>query len=386
MAPAASVRVLAWVLVVAAVVAVGSAQTPSPSASSSASPSGSQSPSPTLDPNPPPYVYRNTTFLEQYATVLVGRQVVPPLLTVPQSVGLVYFTVEPSGTNLRVYSTVWHNVESATAIMLYGPAPREGTGGAIMSLVPLAGSANPANCPIERTFVLSSQHIDTLRDGLMYVQIDSATDPDASVRGQIESRNDIYISFALAIAPVPAEVEDAAGFFVGLPPTVPPRNTFIPVGMGIIHLEESINPERAVINSWIMLRAANEPLILGTDADSGHIHQTFGPLPPRPPTIPALVIFNDTSIKSAFVIRQAPVFGPDSSQLDLAIQSTDGTPYRLGQFQRLPLVSETTAPKFGGREGEPEKEKSAAAGSVHAGSRLAIFVVIFMTVVFGVAQ
>lgn len=312
--------------------------------------------------------FRNTTNNEQYATVLVSSNVVPSVSIGVPFVGILYFTVRDEGALKRVFSTVWHNVEEVVTIMLHGPAGRGDIGDAIFSLVPIQGAhvvqgemadagggvSQPFDSPVHSSFLVDAQTLSFLRAGFLYVQIEAVSDPAIKLRGQVESRNDVYLGFAIL------PVEDMGDYYIDLGEDSDSSGSdygignatgaFVYFGISLLQLEKTNNQDRAVLNSWTILCCLpDETLLLGIDETTGVILNTFGTLPQKPPEHTALVIFNDTSIRRDYIIRQSPVFGPDSSRMALAYQSAGGLPVKLGEYVRMPLVSETTDPDFGGR-------------------------------------
>lgn len=299
-------------------------------------------------------IFLNTTHVEQYATVLVGSNVVPSLSVGIPFIGILYFTVRNEGVQMRVFSTIWHNVETTVTIMLHGPAGRGETGAPLFSLVPVQGP-QPSDAPVQSSFLIDNQTLTFMRAGFLYVQVEAPNDPSLKLRGQVESRNDVYVAFAIL------PVEDAGEYYLDLGDGSEDSSdsqssfgnstdTVVFFGMSLLQLGATGNPDRAVFNSWTILCCLpDETLLLGVDNTGGNILHTFGTLPEKPPEDVALVVYNDTSIRREYIIKSSPLFGSASSRLALAYQSAGGVPIRLGEYVRMPLVSESTAPDFGGR-------------------------------------
>ncbi len=142
---------------------------------------------------------------EQYATVLASNQWTPVLPVQSPFLGILYLTV----TALPNYSTnaslnmfavealLYHNVDYATDTSVWGPGDRgsntEGSGSQqIFLLYPPGKTASSTDCPLFTYNVVVESVIVALRNGELYAVINSGGADAGVLRGQIETRNDIY--------------------------------------------------------------------------------------------------------------------------------------------------------------------------------------------------
>jgi hypothetical protein len=82
----------------------------------------------------------------------------------------------------------------------------------------------------------------------------------------------------------------------------------------------------------------------------------FGTMLGPPPFLSTFAVYNETTIQQGDIIRGAPLFGPGSSPLVLAIQNDTAAIIPLGPFTRLPLTDPAEPPVFGGGGGGPVEE------------------------------
>jgi hypothetical protein len=147
----------------------------------------------------------NVNTPEQYATVLASNLWTPPLLVQSPFLGILYLTVTPlpnptQNMSLNMFvieSLLYHNVDYATDASVWGPGPRgsvtEGGGAQrLFLLYPPLKTPGSVSCPLFTYNVVDESIILALRAGDLYAVISSGGIDAGELRGQIETRNDIY--------------------------------------------------------------------------------------------------------------------------------------------------------------------------------------------------
>lgn len=281
---------------------------------------------------------------EQYATVLASNQFVPTQIIQSSFFGILYITVTPlnnpttnvSANTFRLNTVLTHNVQFAVDAAVYGAAPRGSISGAFRLFSLKDDAQYPTTAPvgpITHSVVVGEEIISMLRDGVLFGEITSNGQTEGQLRGQIESRNDIY--FAPLYDPMsPTNLTGAALIRVF---DQPPFNIF-PGGYARIaeyplaldyYVLSSTQPDRDFIaiaanlsQTLVFDFGLLEDTVLGMFAIFGRGFQ----LPQR-----------------RFIQLRWPMFGSGSSSMSIYAQNLlDGflnyTIVRMGQFSRLPLL------------------------------------------------
>jgi hypothetical protein len=144
----------------------------------------------------------NVSNPEQYATVLAWDQWVPSLPSPSPFYGILWLTVTPiimdahnlTNNTYRIDTYLFHDVPFAMDASVFGPAPRNSVDGSmrLFHLFYLNTTAESADCPQSVSVVVSEQVIIWLRQGLLFAEISSNGVDGGQLRGQIETRNDLY--------------------------------------------------------------------------------------------------------------------------------------------------------------------------------------------------
>lgn len=144
----------------------------------------------------------NVSNPEQYATVLAWDQWVPSLTKESPFFGILFLTVTPlnmdpanlTANTYRIDTYLYHDVVYALDASVFGPASRGAVNGSLRLFhlyYPSMTTAASADCPQSVSVVVSEQVIVWLRTGMLYAAISSSGD-GGNLRGQIETRNDLY--------------------------------------------------------------------------------------------------------------------------------------------------------------------------------------------------
>jgi hypothetical protein len=112
-----------------------------------------------------------------YTAILTSAQVVPPKTNIRHAVA--FLTVDER-TQTLVYSIPGTDGGTRTAVRFRGPAGPGEEADALFD-VPVATFATP----MQGTVQLTSAQVKHFRKGLVYVEIETTTDPDGEVRGQV---------------------------------------------------------------------------------------------------------------------------------------------------------------------------------------------------------
>lgn len=269
----------------------------------------------------------NTSTVEQYVSVLVSREMIPPETVKSPFIGLLYMTIsEPP--NRRLSWVLWHSIDFAETATVRGPANDTAVGSLIFELAP-SGDATSRNCPFTGEIPVSETLVDLFHAGMAYAEVESGGKPQGQIRGHIRARDNVYF----ALSGDTFNVTDPDG-------NVTMGNT---TGMAVINLwDVGQNPRDAFsqlgMDFWILTRRGGGEIFLGTT--EGNVTVTFG-FPDL--ILPALFQRTDTEIDplnktgilqgSIFVAE--PLYGPGSSALTLVMQE-NGINLELGPFLRLP--------------------------------------------------
>lgn len=132
-----------------------------------------------LTPDPGPTPRPNRVFGGR----ITGRQVVPPVAT--EGRGLIGIVLNEDATQISVRCGFIRLSGEQTTAKIYGPAMPGETAEAIFDLGTIGGTEG--RFPV-MTFDVTAEQVMQLRNGLWYVQIASAENPDGEIRGRIRSR------------------------------------------------------------------------------------------------------------------------------------------------------------------------------------------------------
>ena len=282
----------------------------------------------------------NTSLIEQYACILASNQFVPAQSPESPFMGIFYMTVQQIAASQFLFNTfLYHNVDYATDAQICGPAPRGKVNGStcFIPLYQAPQTANSRNCPLYSSMVVYQDVVDALRQGLLFAEVTSGQ-PSGQLRGQIETRNDIFF------APIQGKT-----------------NTTTIVGAGLIRLFDIYgntfsNPQASAgVDMYVISNPDyNNDAIQGLSVITNITGLLFGNLTVSnmvANTIyePAIVLLNRDSLER----QTPPMYGPTSANmlmyaLDFSIPIFNDTSivptYVMGRFIRLPLL------KFNGNE------------------------------------
>jgi hypothetical protein len=288
----------------------------------------------------------NATFPEQYATVLVASDFQPPESPDSQFMGILYITAEFVDGMVVLHTTLWHSVNFAVSAVVRGPAGRGQTGMTLFSLVPPGATASAADAPLRTSVMLDETGVNLLRTGQMYAEVSSGGLPRGQIRGQIEPRNDLYVSF-MNEGNVTGNEDNTTGialvYVSSLGQDINDPNTFV------------------ALDFWLLTRDGNGFDFVGLNGVGGESTFLFGLGVPVSNEFSSLHLFGQSSIQRKNLIVAEPVFGPGSSSLYLHVQKEIGVNTFLGQFMRLPGPR---PPVEGGFGSGPDGDVGAAAGCV----------------------
>jgi hypothetical protein len=171
---------------------------------------------------------------EQYVAVMRAEEFVLPDNTVGQIpstfIGLIHMALALQLDNTtRLVTTVWHQVDFATSVIVNGPAAAGHNPTPALQLLPqfvLASGAAAAasNCPIQGSFLIPSASVVlALRMGLLFAQIQTGT-ATGNLRGQFYPRRDALVAF---IGNVPGALSPDRGMAVFRAHRVPNVASFV---------------------------------------------------------------------------------------------------------------------------------------------------------------
>lgn len=144
----------------------------------------------------------NTSITEQYAAALAWDQHVPLQALESPLMGIIYMTVTPlqinsmnSSDNTYIIDTfLYHNVNSATDAAIWGADARGDITDSmrLLSLFQSPDTPVSVDCPLYTTHVVYYDVVQALRNGMLFAVVETAE--LSPLRGQIETRNDIYFA------------------------------------------------------------------------------------------------------------------------------------------------------------------------------------------------
>jgi hypothetical protein len=269
---------------------------------------------------------------EQYATVLAWDQFEPTLITPSPFFGILFLTVTKRTTNANisrntfyVNSLLWHNVDYATDVAVYGPDPRGAFNASLrlFSLFPSLGDPTSNGCPIYHTSIVDDEVVRLLRKGQLFAEITAGGADGGQLRGQIETRDDIYVISLLD------------------PDTINQTST----GMGLIRTFElfnSILPTHPVgIDYYFLTSTRFTQTFVGVSNVTGFIAVNFGQVPSNINNINAIFATQLEMFRREDIEKPMPAFGFGSSSLKLYAQdptiNSNETMVFLGDFYHLPF-------------------------------------------------
>jgi hypothetical protein len=165
----------------------GGSASPSPSPSPTGSPTGSPSPSPTGSPNatPSPSPTASPSPAARFFDAEIrGSQVVPQINS--DARGSARILLNDAGNQIQVVLSFFGLTGNQTSASINAPALPGQVGPAIFELGTIGGTSGffPT-----RTFAITPAQLAQLRAGTWYVQINSATNPNGEIRGQVRAED-----------------------------------------------------------------------------------------------------------------------------------------------------------------------------------------------------
>ena len=306
---------------------------------------------------------------EQYATVLASNLWAPPLAVQSPFLGILYLTVTPLPNNtpnasmnlFAIESLTYHNVDYATDVSVWGPgvrgSPTEGGGAQrLFLLYPSTGGPTSASCPMFMYNVVDETVILALRAGDLYAVIFSNGIEAGQLRGQIETRNDIYyLPLVDPNAPINQGLtEYAYNSSFNYNGTISEGYNLTVTGAAIIRTFNDYpncgtarpQPQLAfgvALDYYILSSTQAGQSFMGVPYGSGLSAVEFGIMPSG--VINSNLLFDTGSCmqQRGFIEKTSPVFGLNSSALILYYETynfSTGVYNRtsLGQFIRLPYT------------------------------------------------
>jgi hypothetical protein len=255
-------------------------------------------------------------------------------------------TVQPLNVNntnftantFTVQTFLYHNVDYSTQAAVWGPDLR----GRVNESMPIFNLwAPPANatafaCPLYNTLVVSESVIVNLRAGLLFAVVSSGGAPAGELRGQIETRNDIFFA--------PIEIttphDNMTGNFT---------DTGV-VGAALIRIFDIRTYQwfdkawPAGVDVYILSSINSLQNFYGLSVLTNLIAITFGDLPSSNSNTNTIYLTGQTLVRREDLEKYTlPVFGPGSSNMQLYSQSflnpANYTNSMLGPFIRLPFLA-----------------------------------------------
>lgn len=313
----------------------------------------------------------NVNTPEQYATVLASNLWTPPLLVQSPFLGILYLTVTPlpnysQNASLNMFAIealLYHNVDYATDASVWGPGPRgsitEGGGAQrLFLLYPPSTTPTSASCPLFTYNVVDETIILALRAGDLYAVIYSNGVDAGELRGQLETRNDIYY-LPLVDPTTPANAGIMENFLypynmsTDFNGTINDSYNLSVTGAAIIRTYNdypncgTAQPQPALnspvaIDYYILSSSGYTQSFMGVPYGTGLSAVEFGIMPSG--VINSNLLFDTGSCvqKRGAIEKSQPVFGLNSSAMLLYYETynfSTGQYNRtfLGQFIRLPL-------------------------------------------------
>lgn len=284
----------------------------------------------------------NTSNPQQYATVLAWDQFVPTESPESPFFGILYMTVTPaiinnanSSLNTYIIDTfLYHNVIYATDAGVWAAAGRENVASTmkIFDLFTTPLTASATDCPAYSTTMVFQDVIDALRAGLLFAQVTSGGVDAGQLRGQIETRNDIFFT-SLDIYNASAPGYNITTVGAALIRTYDIHGyTFVdrlsPVGIDAYIISSfGVTFDVYGYSSLINTTAVDFGILVNTNSQANTIFYSAG-----------------TLIRRADIETDGPpVYGPGSSPMQLYMQDfgiqSNYTTLLMGNFIRLPLLS-----------------------------------------------
>jgi hypothetical protein len=236
----------------------------------------------------------DVTSTEKYATLLRTEDFIDPNTNHHVSdasifIGIVYLVVQPQlDTTYKLQVTGMHQVSIATKISLEGPASSNAASPTpsihVFATGPSAGTGY-----FQETFVVTSTVLGFLRAGQLYMQITSGGATSGQIRGQIDVRHDLMITFMSNNVGGAYAADD---------------------GMALLSLTPLSNqPGRNAVRYWILTPMTN---VTGEFVLMGNLNQQLAPLG----------TFTPGSIKTTSIISSDAI---SIVQNDLFLCNPDGS-------------------------------------------------------------
>lgn len=302
--------------------------------------------------------YPDVSNPEQYATVLTWDQWVPTLSVASPFAGILFLTVTPiiiAPTNLslntyRIDAILHHNIDYATDASVWGVDPRGAVLGSIRLFFLYQSPAGPtsASCPLITSTVVDEDVVVALRQGQLFGVVSSSGIDGGELRGQIETRNDIY--YAPLVDPT----------FPGVNDTFPDSNVSAPdvviSGAAIIRIFDIPQGDASLlgldavlslpvgIDFYILSMSGMGLIFIGQSVDSNATAYDFGTMPSNVAGMDLLYQKATYLIRRDYIETVVPPFGFNSSNLKLFTQDFDlvtgnVTTVHVADFYRLPLLA-----------------------------------------------
>lgn len=266
--------------------------------------------------------------IEQYVTVMVTAQMVPEVTVESYFFGVVYLSVNTTYTATtekhNVTFLIWHNVQSAISLEVYGPAGRGHVGIRLFSITAVGtGFAGADNCPIVKWFLWDKNTMQFLRDGLLYVQMGCEGGAQCQLRGQIEPRGDCFACF----------MHDSFNM-----PSI--TNVSTTTGIALIQMNDTSwnkHNSYSMVRIYALSRTGEGLTMLLQSRSTGYEEIALGDLSIPPPPVNSFWADNAT-LKKDFVRVVNVYYGPESSPSDISFLLPTTNPFILCQIYRIPDV------------------------------------------------
>jgi hypothetical protein len=294
----------------------------------------------------------NFSIPEQYATVLTSSQWTPTLPVQSPFLGILYMTVtalpnytpNASLNMFQIDSFLYHNVDYATDAAVYGPGLRgSNTTNAVrlFLLYPNLQVPNAFACPIYSSTIVDEDVMNAMRNGLLYALITSNGQDAGELRGQIETRNDIYFTPLIdPLAPINANKTNTttANMTVTGAAIVRIYNAYPNCGS---NKKEPVLTAPVAIDYYILSSTEFNKGFLGIPVGSGLVSVDFGTMPTNVASINLLFDTGSCIFRRGDIEVIWPAFGYGSSNMSVFFETYnfDNGVYNrtlLGNLLRLP--------------------------------------------------
>lgn len=117
-----------------------------------------------------------------YSAALLGANEVPPVATSSNTAGSATATLDLNTNLLTINGTYAYLSGQVTAQHIHGPASATSSAGIVFTLT---NTATAAQGSFTGTFTLNASQINDLNNGLYYINLHTANNPNGEVRGQL---------------------------------------------------------------------------------------------------------------------------------------------------------------------------------------------------------